>query len=445
MEPVKKLRIAIVGGGIGGLALAVTLKKLGVEEKITLNVYESAAKLTQVGAGVTMWPRAWEIMKNLGMEEQLIAKLPPGQEQPTMDKQRFYFSIRKSNQKEGLPIVDVVGPGGAASFHRADIQSILLHHASPTLQYHLSHRLTKYLESKDGLILEFSNGVTAVCDLLIGADGLNSAVRKTLLAEGRDWTDEEIDLNSRPIWTGIQCYRCLVDADLVRRESPESKCLNTLTNFCGKNRTLVVYPISQGRQINIAALVLNSEKKGTYVDGPVVQQSKREEVIENYQGWEEDVEVLLKHVPDPSRWSIQYVKPLESYRSQSGKALLLGDAAHATTPDFANGAGLAIEDAYMLGHITAKVLEKNLAHDESATKISKVYDEVRRPFCNAAAADSRTLGEMHNFTAPDFEHYVDGVEMPANKVSELGALIQGRWNWVSTSVMPDLERALGMI
>ncbi|KAF9550597.1 hypothetical protein CPC08DRAFT_729153 [Agrocybe pediades] len=59
------LSIAIVGGGIGGLALAVTLKKLGVEDKITLDVYESAAKLSQVGAGVTMWPRAWQIMKNL--------------------------------------------------------------------------------------------------------------------------------------------------------------------------------------------------------------------------------------------------------------------------------------------------------------------------------------------------------------------------------------------
>ncbi|KAF9541153.1 FAD/NAD(P)-binding domain-containing protein, partial [Agrocybe pediades] len=423
MEPVKKLRIAIVGGGIGGLALAVTLKKLGVEDKVTLAVYESAAKLSQVGAGVTMWPRAWEIMKNLGMEEQLIAKLPPGQEQPAMNKQRCYFSMRKSNQTEGVPIVDVVGPGGAASYHRADIQSILLHQASSTLQYHLSYRLTKYRESKDGLILEFSNGATAVCDLLVGADGINSAVRKTLLAEGKGWMEEEIDLHARPIWTGIHCYRCLVDADLVRRESPESRCLNKLTIH------LVVYPISQGQQINVAALVLNPEKKGTYVDGPVVQQSKREDIIRHYQGWEEDVEVLLKHIPDPSRWSIQYIKPLDSYISQSGRALLLGDAAHATTPDFASGAGLAIESAYFLGHIIAKVLEKNLAPYASATRVSKVYDKIRRPFCNAAAAASRTLGTMSNFTVPGFEQYVDGVEMPTDKFSELGALIQGGWDW----------------
>ncbi|KAF4618175.1 hypothetical protein D9613_011654 [Agrocybe pediades] len=461
----KKLRIAIVGGGIGGLALAVTLKKLGVEDKITLDVYEAAAKLSQVGAGVTMWPRAWEIMKNLGMEEQLIAKLPPGQEKPAMSEQRFYLSMRKSNQREGVPIVDVVGPGGAASYHRADIQSILLDQASPTLQYHLSHRLTKYRESKDGLILEFSNGSTAVCDLLVGADGINSAVRKTLLAEGKHWTEEEIDLHARPIWTGIHCYRCLVDADLVRRESPESRCLNKLTlvsippnltigvtksdwdgSFAVKiGYHLVVYPISQGQQINVAALVLNPEKKGTYLDGPVVQQSKREDIIRHYQGWEEDVEVLLKHIPDPSRWSIQYIKPLDSYISQSGRALLLGDAAHATTPDFASGAGLAIESAYFLGHIISKVLEKNLAPYASATTITKVYDEIRRPFCNAAAAASRTLGTMSNFTVPGSEQYIDGVEMPADKLSELGALIQGGWDWVSTSAMPDLERALGMI
>ncbi|KAF4618269.1 hypothetical protein D9613_011649 [Agrocybe pediades] len=99
-----------------------------------------------------------------------------------------------------------------------------------------------------------------------------------------------------------------------------------------------------------------------------------------------------------------------------GRALLLGDAAHATTPDFASGAGLAIESTYFLGHIIFKVLEKNLAPNASATTITKVYDEIRRPFCNAAAAASRTLGTMSNFTVPGFEQYIDGVEMPRQDI-----------------------------
>jgi len=96
-------------------------------------------------------------------------------------------------------------------------------------------------------MLEFTNGVTASCDLLIGADGINSVVRGVLLAEGKDWTEEEITLRSRPIWNGVHAHRCLVDADAVRRESPDNRALKRITlvrvclffDFCSVHVSLI--------------------------------------------------------------------------------------------------------------------------------------------------------------------------------------------------------------
>jgi len=104
----------------------------------------------------------------------------------------------------------------------------LLEHLSSSTPCHLSHRLTSYTETDAGIKLEFANGTTAFCDFLIGADGLNSAVRKTLLSEGKNWTEEEAVQNSRPLWTGIHIYRYVVNAKLIQRDSPNNRALSKI-------------------------------------------------------------------------------------------------------------------------------------------------------------------------------------------------------------------------
>jgi len=139
--------------------------------------------------------------------------------------------------------------------------------------------------------------------------------------------------------------------------------------------------------------------------------------------------------------------------------------AHATSPDFANGAGLAIEvynrshnllktftnvgflflkSACILGEIISKAIDSSYG-DATVSAIAEAYDKIRRPFCNAAAAASRTMGSWYQFNAPGFEQYIDGEEIPIEKVAELASLIEKGWEWATSSVMPDLERALAMI
>jgi salicylate hydroxylase len=112
-------------------------------------------------------------------------------------------------------------------YHRADLQEVLLSHVSSFVQCHLNHRLVNYTESEEGIELEFKNGKTASCDILVGADGINSVVRKVLLAGKRklDSSSEEASMNAAPVWTGTWAYRGLVDSEIVKREIPNHPAL----------------------------------------------------------------------------------------------------------------------------------------------------------------------------------------------------------------------------
>ena len=116
--------------------------------------------------------------------------------------------------------------GGSVSFHRADVQEVLLEHVSPSINIHLSHRLTNFHEAQDGTVeLEFKNGNKATCDLLIAADGINSVIRKLILARQNKWTEEEATKLSQPLWTGSICYRSTIDAETIRRVAPNLRPL----------------------------------------------------------------------------------------------------------------------------------------------------------------------------------------------------------------------------
>jgi len=116
-------------------------------------------------------------------------------------------------------------------YHRADLQEVLLSHVSSMVEFQLNHRLINYTESEEGIKLEFKNGKTATCDILVGADGINSVVRKVLLAgkRGLDSSSEEALLNAAPVWTGTWAYRGLVDSEIVRREFPNHPALSKPT------------------------------------------------------------------------------------------------------------------------------------------------------------------------------------------------------------------------
>lgn len=110
-------------------------------------------------------------------------------------------------------------------FHRAIVQEVLMKHLPPSIRCHLSHRLISYSTSSSrphAIELAFENGSSKACDLLIGADGLKSLIRKQFVRENLSLNH---DINSDPIWTGTFAYRCMVDSKIVAQQMPEHRAL----------------------------------------------------------------------------------------------------------------------------------------------------------------------------------------------------------------------------
>lgn len=135
------------------------------------------------------------------------------------------FCYKKSDNADNITIADLTFPGGSLSFHRADVQQVLLKHISSRVHVHLNRRLIEHYETTDGVQLKFKNGDSATCDLLIGADGVNSVVRKGLLAKVYNLNEAEAAEEARPLWSGTIVYRSLIESDAIKREIPDHPCL----------------------------------------------------------------------------------------------------------------------------------------------------------------------------------------------------------------------------
>ncbi|KAI3615121.1 salicylate hydroxylase [Moniliophthora roreri] len=440
----RKLRIAIVGGGIGGLTCAVALKKC---QNIELNLYEAAAQIAEIGAGITVWPRTWKILKAMGMEESLVKGL---KEKPN-DEPKIAFTFRKSDQRDGYTFhqIRINGKesdlttygtcfssfhtaGGNYNFHRKDIQQALLEQVPPFCDVHLQHRVVECEELPDGVKIRFANGKSAMCDMVIGADGIKSVVRRHVRHVSSS--------DNGVVYTGTVAFRGLVPREKLAELHPGHRTLEEPVNYCGKDRHIVVYPISQGRIVNVVAFYSRPWDEGKPLPGPEVRNATLEEVLEVYAGWEQEVQDLLNCIENPTCWAIQELRPLDSYIS--GRALLLGDAAHAMTPHLGAGAGQAMEDAYILGEIMAR----SPCTISDIPRILKIYDSIRQPFANYILTTARTQGLYYEFNAPGFHDVKkQGHSLTEEQKLTLKEKYTEHWSWVSTSVDEDHRRAVAML
>ncbi|EGO26930.1 hypothetical protein SERLADRAFT_414770 [Serpula lacrymans var. lacrymans S7.9] len=437
--PNHKFRVAICGGGIGGLTLAVALAK---HHDIDVVIYEAAKRLTEIGAGVGLWPRAWKILKALGLDGDLAAaSLDP----PTEDLVTA-FQYRKSDRPNGLHFYDLHTQGNLLKFHRADFQGVLLKHLPPSSHTHCSKRLESYSQSIAGPVeLKFQDGSTATCDLLIGADGVKSAVRGSLLRElanqavmeGKPDVAQEALAGIDPVWSGMVAYRALIPAERLRALSPSHRALTEPTQYLGKNAYIIVYPISQGNIINLAAFNV-SGTEGARFDGPWVKEATKEAFQTAFANWEDDVQILLQAVDKVSHWAVHTVRHLPALNF--GRVAILGDASHSMEPHQGSGAGQAIEDAAIL----AALLSHPQTTRDSIPLALDVYDQIRRPYSIKISQSSRLNGRYFTFQydgGEDLEHCTDE-ELKARLV-DLGLAFTDNWKWAwSTTVDGMLAEAV---
>ncbi len=341
------MRIAIVGGGLGGLAAALFLRHAGLDA----TVYEQVPELREVGAGIVVSPNMVRPLRKIGLGEKLSAfavRLEAAWEFRRWKDGRVLFVQPMGDECERLY--------GTHCYvaHRADLLA-LLQRALPQHPLRLDHRCIEVDQNEHEAELTFAGpgGRTTkvTADVVIGADGIHSLVSRAVA--------RQIDAR----FSGLCAFRCLVPAE----EAPEIALRPVQTLWLGPGRHFVHYPISAGRLVNVVAIV----PAGNWRDDSWTADGEISDLSAEFEGWDHRVQQLIRSAASTKRWAMYDRDPLE--RWSEGRITLLGDAAHAMLPFFAQGAAQAIEDAVVL----ADCLQK--ADAGTVPQALQRYEAIRRP------------------------------------------------------------------
>jgi salicylate hydroxylase len=352
--------VAIIGGGVGGLAAALSLLQAGCD----VHVYEQARGLVETGAGINISPNASRLLHRLGFGAELarIGVRPTAWVQRRWDDGAILLRSplgEAIEQAFGFPHYQV---------HRADLLTMLAR-ALPPERLHLGHRFSAATEHDEHVAITFENGAVVRCGALIGADGIHSAVRHTLFE--RD----------APRFTGCVAYRGMVPSERIGDLEPVADV------FMGPGKHFVSYFVAAGRLVNFAAMV----EQDAWLRESWTERGRVVDALAAFDGWHPQVRRIIgaadeifilglfDHAPLP-RWS-------------HGRTTLVGDACHPMLPFMAQGAAQAIED----GATLATSLRHAGAADVPAALAR--YDALRRP--RASRLQALSQENKTRFHLPD--------------------------------------------
>ena len=340
-------RICIVGAGIGGLTLQIALRAHGIESVI----YEQAQQLTEIGAAVALSANATRLLTSFGLEPDLAAVSTEPSElifRRWSDGRRIWaHSVAKDRvyrREFGAPFYGI---------HRKHLQQILLK-ACGSERICFGHRLTGLRVESNRVEMSFSNGATEQASLVVGADGIRSAVRG-YISSGDD-----------TIFSGTTGFRGLVE----RKRLPKLPDPEAIQFWLGPGAHLLHYGIGKNAEfINILAVV----------EGPASWPSKErwrddvfgEDIAERFAGWHPAAAELGQAVAPREGWGLFAIRPLR--RWSKGPIVLIGDAAHGMLPHQGQGANQTIEDAVTLAAIIAN------PPGESMPEALLMYEKLRKP------------------------------------------------------------------
>ncbi|TDD80355.1 FAD-dependent monooxygenase [Actinomadura rubrisoli] len=316
--------IAILGGGIGGLAAAAFLRRAGLGS----TVYEQAPELREVGAGLVVAPNAARLLRRLGVMEPLLrsaVRLDVGWE-----FRRWQDGTVLSAEDLATACERLYGEH-TYTVHRADLVDAI-GRAVPAGTVRLGKRCTALDVRGERPSLRFDDGEVTGADIVIGADGVHSVVRGAI-AEPRPAAS-----------SGLCVFRALVPGE----RAPSFARRRAQTLWIGPGRHLVHYPVSEGRFVNLVAFAPAGDDS---VESWTARATVGEFLLE-FDGWDARLVDLIRASETPGRWALLDRAPLP--RWSRGPVTLLGDAAHPMFPFFAQGAAQAIEDAAVLSRCLAE-------------------------------------------------------------------------------------------
>ena len=360
------MRVAIIGAGLGGLTCGIALRQAGIK----VDVFEAAERIEETGAGLTLGLGAQHVFRALGVQAAVAAQACPAGNLPFLHYRTGDVLLGAHDTGDGLG--DDGGANIVRHIYRADLQRVLLTDLERLGGHtHTGHRLTRYEQSGDSATAHFANGASAGADLLVGADGVRSAMRAQMMP------------GDTPRFTGHVAYRFLVPMERAR----SFMGLGRSAIFIGPQRTFNRYTMAQGSIVNGAALVETGEEvpEGWSTSAPLG------ELQSAFQGWHPDVAGLIGEAGSIIKWGLYDRAPLASW--SQGRVTLLGDAAHAMLPFLGMGAAMAVEDGYVLAQM--------LASNSDMAQALAEYEARRIPRTAEVHRASKVQGEITQGIDPD--------------------------------------------
>jgi salicylate hydroxylase len=348
------MRVLIAGGGIGGLSAALCLLHHGHD----VEIFEQAPELGEVGAGIQIPPNATKVFAALGIADLISenAFRPESIEARMGESGLTLFEIPLAEHAEK------VWGASYLHIHRADYVVALRAALKqfPAHKLHLGCSVAAYEQTKDGVTAKLSVGKTISGDVLIGADGIHSTIRTQML--GPD----------QPRFTGNVAWRAVVPMDRLGTDAPNP----TACAWMGRGKHAVTYRLRRGELANFVGVV---ERDGWTNEGWSEGGSKQE-ALADFDGWHPTVRRIIEQSDELFKWALFDRAPLKYW--VDGRVALLGDAAHPMLPFLAQGAAMAVEDAWVLAVALSEA-------ETDPTAALRAYQDQRKPRTSRIQAASK--------------------------------------------------------
>ncbi|MEI7714078.1 MAG: FAD-dependent monooxygenase [Rhodospirillales bacterium] len=382
--------VLIAGAGLGGLTAALALMQRGHRVRI----YEQAADLKEIGAGVQLGANGTRLLISLGLEEAMrtVICVPQGREFRLWSTGQAWtpFDVgEESVQRFGAPYWMV---------HRGDFHAVLLdavRRADPHA-IRTGCACVGFEQTATAAILLLANGERVEGEVLIGADGVHSRIRQQMFGDGKAQ------------FTGIMAWRGLVPMAAL---PPHQRRL-VGNNWIGVGGHVVTYPLRRGELLNFVAVIERDDWRVESWTEP----GSRDECLRDLSRWHQDIHNIVHAIDTPYKWALLGREPLAHFAQ--GRVCVMGDAAHPTLPFLAQGANMALEDGVVLARLldTCSDIPTALIRYENA-RVERTAKIVRGSSDNTKRFHNPALGSAEGATA-----YIEREFEPAK--------VRARYDWL---------------